>query len=176
MLPEKGSRIQLALRKSDLTQQIYLHYLAESACYEITVEAPSESFQLMKDSLDMKLMMDMPEFSEFKALLSSPLKDAKAIFDHSRKLNKDVLQKVAERIKIRQAQISRVFDIILLACIEENDSFATSAYKGFLRKKIERLNSQILFSRVKEKYIEYEGKVIPVTYSNFAPNNPERSL
>ena len=157
-----------------MIQQIYLQYLAEPACYEITVEAPSESFQLMKDSLDMKLMIDMPEFAEFKSLLSHPLRDAKSIFDHSRKLNKEILHKVTERTRIRGAQISRVFDIILLACIDEQDTFATSAYNGFLRKKIERLNSQVLFSRVKEKYIEYEGKMMPVSYSNFAPNNPER--
>lgn len=130
----------------------------------------------MKDSLDLKLMLDMPEFEAFREKLADPLSDAKNIFDYSRKLNKDILKKINGNTKIRQAQISRVFDIILLACIKEDDSFATSAYNGFLRKKVERLNSQILFTRVKEKYIEYEGKVVPVSYNQFAPNNPERKL
>lgn len=130
----------------------------------------------MKDSLDIKILLDLPELAPFKEKLAEPLKDPKSIFDHSRKLNKESLESLNKSTKIRKAQISRIFDIILLASIDSADSTAVSAYEGFLRKKIERLNSQILFSRVKEKYIEHEGLVIPINYTNFAPNNPERMV
>lgn len=150
--------------------------MKDSSCYEITVEAPSDAFQMMKDSLDMKLLLEMPEMKEFKERIANPLTDAKTIFDYSRKLNKENLQTLNKGTKIRKAQISRVFDIVLLASINTDDSTAVSAYEGFLRKKIERLNSQILFSRVKEKYIEHEGAVVPINYASFAPNNPERTL
>lgn len=150
--------------------------MQNDSCYEVTVEAPSDSFQLMKDNLDLKLLIDRPEFADFKHCLETPLKDARAIFDHSRKLNKDILETLNKTTKIRKAQISRVFDMILLASIDQNDSFAMSAYEGFLRKKIERLNSQSLITKVKEKYIEYEGKVVHIDYSQFASKNPESSL
>lgn len=128
----------------------------------------------MKDSLDLKLLLETPELKEFKEKLDYPLKDAKTIFDYSRKLNKDNLLVLNKHTKIRKAQISRIFDIILMSSVDHSDSSAVSAYEGFLRKKLERLNSQILFSRVKEKYIEHEGVVIPINYASFAPNNPER--
>lgn len=140
------------------------------------MEAPSDSFQLMKDNLDMKLLLELPEFNDFKHCLENPLKDAKTIFDHSRKLSKDVLEHLNKSTKIRKAQISRVFDMILLASVDQSDSYALSAYEGFLRKKIERLNSQSLITRVKEKYIEYEGKVVPIEYSQFSIKNPECKL
>lgn len=159
-----------------LTEQIYQHYLKDQSCYEITVEAPSDGFQMMKDSLDLKLLLATPEMKDFREALNHPIADAKTIFDFSRKLNKDNLQTLNKSSKLRKAQISRVFDIILLASINSEDSIAVSAYNGFLRKKIERLNSQILFSRVKEKYIEHEGVVVPIHYPSFAPNNPERRL
>ena len=38
---------------------------------------------------------------------------------------------------------------------------------------MERLNGQILISKVKEKYIEYEGHVEPINYKQFAPRDPE---
>lgn len=131
---------------------------------------------MMKDSLDLKLLLATPEMKDFREALNHPIADAKTIFDFSRKLNKDNLQTLNKSSKLRKAQISRVFDIILLASINSEDSIAVSAYNGFLRKKIERLNSQILFSRVKEKYIEHEGVVVPIHYPSFAPNNPERRL
>lgn len=129
---------------------------------------------MMKDALDLKLLLAIPEFTAFREKLTHPLNDAKSIFDYSRKLNKDNLQNINRSTKLRKAQISRVFDIILLAAINSDDSVAIAAYEGFLRKKIERLNSQMLFTKVKEKYIEHEGVVVPINYPSFAPNNPER--
>ena len=131
---------------------------------------------MMKDNLDMKLLLELPEFQSFREKIIDPISDAKAIFEYSRKLNKDNLEILNKSTKLRKAQISRIFDIILLASIDQSTPVSLSAYEGFLRKKIERLNSQVLFTKVREKYIEHEGVEVPVNYASFAPNNPERKL
>lgn len=158
---------------SQLLYQVYKHYLPDPHCFEITVEAPSEGFQLMKDALDLKLLFRNPAMSALAAHHSQPLTDPRQIFDMSRILNKEHLTQIASSSKLTKAQVSRVFDIALLSAVDQNDTKAVGAYEAFLRKKLERLNSQNLFTKVKEKYIEYEGKVEPVNYTQFVTKNPE---
>lgn len=103
------------------------------------------------------------------------LREPKAIYDTSRKLNKELLEKIHRETKLSKAQISRVFDLALYSSIDRTEKSAELAFEGFLKKKLERLHSQLLFSKVKEKYIEYEGQVLPVSYSLFTPKVSENS-
>jgi GNAT superfamily N-acetyltransferase len=157
---------------SHLLNQIYQHYRSQDACYEITIEAPSEGFQLMKDGLDLKILLPAEEFKTIVSKISSePLRDAKAVYDCSRILNKDGLERLNKETKIRKAQISRVFDLILLLAIDEENITAVGAYEGYLRKKIEKVSGQQLFSQVKEKYIEVDGVVEKINYNQFTQNS-----
>jgi 4-alpha-glucanotransferase len=129
----------------------------------------------MRDSLDLKMLLDRNAF-DFLAQKDQPLlREPRAIYDTSRKLNKELLEKIHKDTKLSKAQISRVFDLALFSSIDRSDKSAELAFEGFLKKKLERLYSQLLFSKVREKYIEYEGQVLPVSYSLFAPKVSENS-
>lgn len=147
--------------------------MPNNECYEITVEAPSEGFQLMKDSLDLRILMRTEQFKPIVERTHDKLKDPKTIFDYSRKLNKELVGELNKITKIRKAQISRVFDILMLAAVDRSDASAMAAYEGFLRKKVQRLSGQLLFTTVNEKYLEYEGRIEKVNYSLFASKDPE---
>ncbi len=156
-------------------QKIYQKHQADPNCYEFTVEEQSDGFQLMRDSLDLKMLLERNAF-DFLAQKDQPLlREPKAIYDTSRKLNKELLEKIHKDTKLSKAQISRVFDLALYCSIDRSDKSAEVAFEGFLKKKLERLNSQLLFSKVREKYIEFEGQVLPVSYSLFAPKVSENS-
>ena len=158
-----------------MTQKIYQKHQADPNCYEFTVEEQSDGFQLMRDSLDLKMLLDRNSFDFLPQKGQPLLREPKAIYDTSRKLNKELLEKIHRDTKLSKAQISRVFDLALLASVDRTDKSAELAFEGFLKKKLERLNSQLLFSKVKEKYNEYEGQVLPVSYSLFTPKVSENS-
>lgn len=156
---------------SHLLHQVYKHYRNLPECYEITVEAPSEGFQLMKDGLDLKLLLPSEEFKTIAARIGTdPIRDAKAVYDMSRTLNKDGLERLNKQTKIRKAQISRVFDLVLLLAVDTEHTGAMAAYEGYLRKKIEKVSGQQLFSQIKEKYIEVDGVVEKINYGQFTQN------
>ena len=129
----------------------------------------------MRDSLDLKMLLERNAFDFLPQKGQPQLSDPKTIYDTSRKLNKELLEKIHRETKLSKAQISRVFDLALFASIARTDKSAELAFEGFLKKKLERLHSQLLFSKVKEKYIEYEGQVLPVSYSLFTPKVSENS-
>lgn len=157
---------------SHLLHQIYQHYSSQANCYEITVEAPSEGFQLMKDGLDLKILLQREEFSHIVRRIGvNPVTDKKEVFDYSRSITKQAYESLNKDTKIRKAQISRVFDLILLLSIDQENEAVMGAYQSYLRKKVEQISGQQLFSQVKEKYIEVDGVVEKINYGQFTQNS-----
>lgn len=157
---------------SHLLHQIYQHYSTQSSCYEITIEAPSEGFQLMKDGLDLKILLPREEFKHIASRIgANPLNDSREVFDYSRSLTKEIFERLNKDTKIRKAQISRVFDIILLLAIDPENKAVMGSYESYLRKRVERISGQQLFSEVKEKYIEVDGVLEKINYGQFTQNS-----
>jgi histone acetyltransferase 1 len=53
---------------STLLENMYQYYLIDKKCTEITVEDPSDDFQQMKDSLDIKLIWKAGFFRSFRKI------------------------------------------------------------------------------------------------------------
>lgn len=121
----------------------------------------------MRDTLDLRLLLRSKDFEYLTERFGNKLVDAKEIYEFSRKLTMPIVNEINKRMKIRKAQISKVFDIILLGAVDQSSTLALAAYEGFLRKKLERVLSQDLFTRVKEKHVEFEGKLTSVDYKKF---------
>lgn len=126
---------------------------------------------MMKDLLDLKIVLSKNCF-DFLSKIETPLTDARTIYDTSRMLTQDLLKKIQKEVKLSKSQISRVFDIAFLTKINWENESGKSAYSGFLQKKTQRLFGQLLYTKIKEKYVEYEGKIFPVNYTQFG-NSPE---
>lgn len=139
------------------------------------MEEQSDQFQLMRDGLDLKILTESNSFTFLPKITEPLLIDPKTIYDTSRKMNKDVLESLHKTTKLSKAQISRVFDIALYLAVDISDKSAGLAFEGFLKKKLERTYSQLLFSRMREKYIEYEGKIEYIDYKKFVTNSAENS-
>lgn len=85
------------------------------------------------------------------------------------KFTKELLEKISNKNKITTKQANRLLDIVYLMAIDQDDDMQLTAYKGYLRRKLEDGAMKQLFKKVNKKFIEFFGEIEEIDYSQFNP-------
>jgi len=135
----------------------------------MTVEGPSQNFQIIRDIKDTLLILNDSEFfSTWKSFFQKKLEKSSEISTLTKKFNHELLQDISKNLKLREKQVSRIFDILLLLTLKVDDHMMKTAYGGYLRRKLEKLTLQIFVTQSKTKHLEFEGEMEDVDYKQLS--------
>jgi hypothetical protein len=142
----------------------------------MTVEGPSPEFQILRDVKDTLLVIQSNYFEDWKDLFKKKLEKSSEVSIQSKKFTMELLAQISPALKIRKKQVSRVFDLLLLLTINLTDHMMMTAYKGYLRRKTEKLSTAAFLTEIKKKHIEFMGEVEEIDYNQFKPSQQDRKL
>lgn len=112
---------------STLLEHMYLFYLKDKRCTEITVEDPSDDFQQMKDALDIKLIWNAGFLKSLRHLiLTKQGKIRKGPFINKENfdsitLDQDEILDIQDALKLKKQNILRCFELIILTLLDQSD-------------------------------------------------------
>lgn len=137
-----------------LLDVVYEDMLKDDNCVQITIEESSDDFQVIRDILDCRMLLQANHFDWFKATPPRSLDNILEI----EKLNlpKAELFKIARKFKLTLAQSRRVFEILLLSRVKMEDKFASDRYKQLIVQRMRDEDDPIKNMR-KVPYLIFEG-------------------
>jgi len=164
---------------SKLLEKVYESYIQDPNCYEFTVEAPNPSFTFLRDFVDLKRILDLGEFKFLKEkfVTAENVTDPAEFHKMSGGLSSEVAETIAKKLKIRKQQVHRVFEIAVMASIDfGKHEKMTDFYTAWLKKRIEKQNSDTIISKIKKKYIEVDDELQEIPIQEFQNQLPALML
>ena len=143
----------------------------DEKCFQISVESPSEQFQIVRDVID---ILHLKKLSLFDHLSKPTIKTPQEFHILASSLTKSKLEEISKESKLRPLQVFRAFQISLMLCIDMSNSIMETAFKSNMIRKIAKQKESELLqsSNPRPKHIEFDGQIQPYNLEEFqAPNN-----
>ncbi|OWR50736.1 histone acetyltransferase type B catalytic subunit [Danaus plexippus] len=106
---------------ANLLQAIYSHFIAQPEVVDITVEDPSESFQRIRDFVDVKNCESLPAFQPLKLLQG---------------FSPEMINQARSKFKINKKQARRVYEILRLKNTNTSDKTAYLTYRLDVKNRL----------------------------------------
>lgn len=143
-------------------------------CFQITVEGPGESFQIIRDALDTARLIKSEILIKSDIAKADSFTSQIQVQQLTSQFNLENIELVSDQLKITHAQASRIFDILLLYLIDDEDHNMMTAFKGYYKRKLNDQNSKKLIQKTPKKHIEFYGKIQEVNPNDFKSISDER--
>jgi histone acetyltransferase 1 len=140
---------------SNLLETIYKHFQSQENVCDITVEDGSEDFQRLRNTIDGRLLKDLPAFS------AENLKKG---------FGTDMAQQAKDKFKINPKQSRTVYEILRLGATSLDDKAEYKAYRLDVKK---RLNMTYLKEKRDMKKLMDRGFKIPADKKLLLPSVEE---
>jgi len=138
-----------------LIQTIYQHYQKQSDVCDITVEDASEDFQRLRNSIDARMVRDLPAFSADKLKLG---------------FSTDMAKEAKETYKINPKQCRIVYEILRYGVTNKKDKAEYKLYRLDVKK---RLNMNHLKEKRDLKKLVERGYKVPADKKMMMPSVEE---
>jgi hypothetical protein len=102
-------------------------------CFQMTVEGPGELFQIVRDTLDTKRLIQSEIFFPAEEGKANSYTTSAQIQKLIGQFNLQKVLEVSQKLKITHAQASRIFDTLLLYLVNTSDHSLMTAFKGYFR-------------------------------------------
>lgn len=130
---------------SELLSIIYQHYIKDKKCQSMTVEDPAEDFQRMKDGLDIKMILQAGFFRSIRKLgLHNPRVHLNCESFKLAQLEHKEINEIKTKLKLKKDNIQRCFELLLLACLNQDDNHVYEAYRKAVLKKFAETRELLL--------------------------------
>ncbi|CAG9568008.1 unnamed protein product [Danaus chrysippus] len=106
---------------ANLLQAIYSHFIVQPEVVDITVEDPSESFQRIRDFVDVKNCESLPAFQPMKLLQG---------------FSPEMINQARSKFKINKKQARRVYEILRLKNTNTSDKAAYLTYRLDVKNRL----------------------------------------
>ena len=128
---------------SKLLQKVYKHFQSQENVCDITVEDASEDFQRLRNTIDARMLKDLPSFSadNLKQGFSSPM-----------------AHEAKEKFKINPKQSRIIYEILRLGVTETSNKVDYKSYRLDVKK---RLNMNYLKEKRDMKKLVDRGFKLP---------------
>jgi len=157
-----------------LLEEFYKKALEDEKCFEITVESPSEQFQIVRDVKDILYIKDLGYFAHLDSLKKFTVPND--FHSYIAQFKMDKIEEIHKKTKIRKQQILRCFDISLLLCLDLTDPLMGTAFSSYQKRKImKKQEAQIFSSQNTTKHIEFEGELEDFDLDQFTAPNSNRN-
>lgn len=135
------------------------------------MEGPSTNFQIVRDILDIVTAYKKGFFNEElkEAANGKKISSMEGVRSFPQKVNLSLAKEISQKCKITVSQAKRIFDLVYLISLNEKDDMHMTAYKGYMRRKLEKNASRQFLQATSTKHIEFYGEVEEVDYSQFNP-------
>lgn len=140
-----------------LLQKIYQHYQGQENVCDITVEDASEDFQRLRNTIDARMLKDLPSFS------SESLKKG---------FSTAMAQEAKEKFKINPKQSRIIYEILRLGATETTNKAEYKSYRLDVKK---RLNMNYLKEKRDLKKLVDRGFKLPADKKLALPS-PEENI
>lgn len=138
-----------------LLQQLYKHFQAQDQVCDITVEDASEDFQRLRNTIDARMLQDLPAFS------AENLKKG---------FSKEMAQEAKDKFKINPKQSRIVYEILRLKATPQGNKDEYKSYRIDVKK---RLNMNYLKEKRDMKKLVDRGFKIPADKKLLLPSVEE---
>lgn len=138
-----------------LLQNIYDHFRSQEKVCDITVEDASENFQRLRNTIDARLLKDLPKFS------AENLKKG---------FSTEMAQEAKDKYKINPKQSRIVYEILRLGVTETSNKVEYKSYRLDVKK---RLNMTYLKEKRDMKKLADRGFKIPADKKLLLPSVEE---
>lgn len=138
-----------------LLQKIYQHFRSQEKVCDITVEDASEDFQRLRNTVDARMLKDMPKFN------AENLKKG---------FGTEMAQEAKDKFKINPKQSRIVYEILRLGVTEMNNKADYKSYRLDVKK---RLNMTYLKEKRDMKKLTDRGFKIPADKKLLLPSVEE---
>uniref|UniRef100_F6RPW8 Histone acetyltransferase type B catalytic subunit n=2 Tax=Ciona intestinalis TaxID=7719 RepID=F6RPW8_CIOIN len=144
---------------TELITAIYQQYVPKAAVLDITAEDPSENFQRVRDFIDSKNCLKLPEFQDSKL---------------GQKFSKEMRKAAQEKYKINRRQARRVYEILRLRITPENDDVAFTKYRLAVKSRLnEPIYAHVVFLTKINESLRKKSHLLP---ASLVPPKEERLL
>lgn len=118
-----------------LLETIYNYYLRMQKCLCMIVEDPADDFQRMKDALDIKMILKAGFFRSIRCLgLGDPKKNLQLDTFKLCGLDHREINEIRTKLKLKKENIQRCFELLQIACLED-DADLHEAYRKYVLRK-----------------------------------------
>ncbi|EGR28703.1 hypothetical protein IMG5_170030 [Ichthyophthirius multifiliis] len=136
---------QRAGHASQILKQMYEHAQKDSKCNEITVEDPSQDFQIVRDIVQCEFVIK----NNFWDWVQSVKKINKV--EELEKIMISNIQEIFQKTKIPKQQIQRIFEILILSKILDFQKNNENVIEKFKEKYIQKMKELFEIKKMKKK-------------------------
>ncbi|KAL4501249.1 hypothetical protein ABPG73_013987 [Tetrahymena malaccensis] len=141
------------------TELLNCHYKTaqeDSKCLELTVEDPSPEFQIVRDIIETKLVIDGKFWEWFEAIRPKTIRGILQLEGIKISHEKEITQAT----KIPKYQIQRIFEILMLSKLDQSNKQLMDRYRGHFIKYRKDINE--VRTQRKVPYIIFDNKAVKI--------------